>query len=109
MRKATHFVPSGHIFDTFSTPCVGTELTFIYNIDTSDTISSETKAIMEVCRCVLYQDHSRFCENPSENHIRDNGVAAKYHTVTLDNLIICPLNIIKTDFRLGKITLFGRF
>jgi hypothetical protein len=34
---------------------------------------------------------------------------AKNRTKTLDNLVIYRLNIIETDFRLGKTTLFEHF
>jgi hypothetical protein len=34
---------------------------------------------------------------------------AKNHTKTLDNLVIYRLDIIETDFRLGKTTLFEHF
>jgi hypothetical protein len=48
------------------------------------------------------------CEKPSQNHICDKGVA-KNHTKTLDTLVIDRLNIIETDFILGKRTLFEHF
>jgi hypothetical protein len=55
-----------------------------------------------------HMPRSRFCEKPSQNYIRDK-VVAKIHTKTLDNLVIYRLNIIETDFRLGKTTLFEHF
>jgi hypothetical protein len=51
---------------------------------------------------------SRGFVEKSQNHIRDKGVT-KNHTKTLDNLVIYWLNIIATDFRLGKTTLFEHF
>jgi hypothetical protein len=42
------------------------------------------------------------------SHLQDKRVA-KNHTKTIDNLVIYRLNIIETDFRLGKTTLFEHF
>jgi hypothetical protein len=49
---------------------------------------------------ITCQDQSRFCEKPSQNHIRDKRVT-KNHTKTLDNFVISRLNIIETDFILS--------
>jgi hypothetical protein len=57
---------------------------------------------------ITCQDQSRFCERPSQNHIRDKGVA-KNHTKAIDNLVIYRLNIIEADFILGYTIWFEHF
>jgi hypothetical protein len=61
-----------------------------------------------VSHFITCQDQSRFCEKPSQNHISDKRVANNL-TKTLDNLVIYRWNIIETDFRLRKTTLFEHF
>jgi hypothetical protein len=59
--------------------------------------------------CVyIYNNIMSFITCQDQNHIWDLGVP-KNLIKALDNLVIYRLNIIETDFRLGKTTLFKHF